>query len=155
MITICKHQIYPQCAIVVGCLNTVFSKCLVHRSPHCLEDVVSSCQYLQAFQTTPLPASQRARKSCSVCDNQNVYLFQFLRGCWVCRQKTLIQCVCVCVDSNGLPVWSEKGLPGWWKQAVCSCPERQNGWGHRWDFSLVNFSSDLASLCLKRHGNLN
>lgn len=47
-----------------------------------------------------------------------------------------------------------KGLPGWWKQAVCSCPDLQNGWGHRWDFCLVDFSSDLAPLCLDRHGNV-
>lgn len=40
------------------------------------------------------------------------------------------------------------------ERAVCSCPDRQNGWGHRWDFSLVDFSSQLAPVCLERHGNL-
>lgn len=42
--------------------------------------------------------------------------------------------------------WKWKGLPRQWKQAVCSCPDQQNEWGHRWVFSQVDFSSDPASL---------
>ncbi len=71
MITICKHQVYPHCAILEGLpyKHSVFQSTVVRRSRHCSENGVSSCQYLQASQTALLPVSQRARKCCSVCDS--------------------------------------------------------------------------------------
>lgn len=70
-------------------------------------------------------------------------------------------CCLLCEELMCVRKWTQmafqcevKAFPRWWKQAVCSCPDLQNRWGHRWDFSLVDFSSDLPSLCLARHGNL-
>lgn len=68
--------------------------------------------------------------------------------------KNFDLCVCVCLcwlQWFASVKWKE--LPGWWKHAVCSRPDLQNGWGHRMRFSSVDLSSDLASLCLERHGN--
>lgn len=151
MITICKHQIYPHCAIVEG-LPFKHST-TVHRSPRRSENGVSSRQYLQASQTALLPSVTKSQEvSFSVRLLKRLSLS--IHECWVCRQELWFSVfVCVCRLKWFASVkW--KGLPGWWKQAVCSCPDPQNGWGHRWDFSLVDFSSDLASLCLERHGNL-
>lgn len=72
-----------------------------------------------------------------------------------CRQR---MCACVCLCARVRLKWSaslkwKRGCRGG-ERAVCSCPDWQNGWGHRWDFFLVDFSSQLAPVCLERHGNL-
>lgn len=66
-------------------------------------------------------------------------------------------CACVCLCARVRLKWSAslectRGCQGG-ERAVCSCPDWQNGRGHRWDFSLVDFSSQLAPVCLERHGN--
>lgn len=98
-------------------------------------------------------------QSLDVTESQEVLFYVFLLKClflsihgWGCFVCCLLHTL---PDSGSVwrfqqpDSWKWKELPRQWKQAVCSCPDQQNGWGHRWVFSQVDFSSDPASLWLE------
>lgn len=113
-------------------------------------------KYLQASQRALPPAAQRARKSPYACSDFNVHpsRFMIVRWSWVCRQEPWFK-VCVCVwTQNGLPVQTGNGCQGGESKLfahvqTCRMDEDTDGIS-LWE----DFSSELASLCLERHGNL-
>lgn len=149
MITICKDQIYPHCAIVEGLpFKYCFSVSIVlHRSLHCSENGVSSCQYLRGL------CYQRHKEPGSLLMCVPTKMFISLNSwCRVSRQEPrfpeTLMCVCVCVF--GLKRVAMGGESKLFAHVQTSrMDEDTDGISLWWTFLLT-----LATVCLERHGNL-
>jgi len=110
MITICKQKIHPLWAIVMAChLNTAVFRALWSIDLLTVQKNRAS-PFLYRLGQLCLPCNKEPG-SLVLCVTIKMFISQSLRGCWVCCQE-LWFCECVCVDSYGLPVWSEKGCQG-------------------------------------------
>lgn len=110
MITICKHEIYPHCAIVgLPFIHNVFSSTMVYRAPHCSENGVSSFQYIHASRSALLPKIQEVFLCLWLRKRLCLSIHEMVLGL---LSRTLIQCVYLCI----------------WTQMACQCEVKRVAW---------------------------